>query len=1135
MERIEGLQIELGLDDAALKGGLTGLKGRLKTVNQEMRANLSAFDRADQSIEKYQTTLTGLNRKLEVQTAVTEKARKEYAAMVKEYGEGSEEAHKAAREYNQQVSQLNNLNRSIERTSEKLESLQRDQKESTSSWAKFRRSVDQAGDSLTDLGDRMSQTGGAMTATLTAPIAGLGFAAGKTAIEFDKAQGRIQAQLGITSERASELSDIAEKVWKKGFGEGVGEVADSIGIIAQRMGDLTDGELQDMTEAAFTLSEAFGVDVNESTRAAAQLMKNFGVTGADAMDMITAGFQRGANFSDDFLDTITEYSTQFKNLGYSAEEMMGMFVRGGEKGLFSLDKLADAVKESFLQITDGADGTNEALQELGIDANQLTRDIQSGGDKANAAFGVVMTALAGVEDGYDRNRLAIELMGVPLEDLGPQFVDFFSETDSAMKDFRGSTKKAADALQDNLGDRARKVWRQFQDDLEPVGEVMIEFAEDILPKVADVVGDVADAFDDLSPGAKKTAVAIGGVAAAAGPTLTALGFMSTGLGGVMKILSPLLGVMGGGKGFLGILRKIPGPVGLVATGLGLATGGFNLYKNAVEESKTVNLEHAETLADQSSKMSDLTGKYNDLRDKNKLTNDELLRFRDINSELNLATSADEIARLKDEQAKLQEKSGLSNDELSTMFNLNDDLISQAPTIDQTFSDRGNAIINTRDGLKEANNELREQLRLELETQRIKADANLDQAIRDQITALGELGAKEAELDAARAERDAQRLIVKQNEKALEEAIRSGNQASITIAENELMLSQGVLTGLNTEVGKRADVLQEKQKAVAESQNEINKTQELYNKLIDIQLAQAGINGKGKEGIAQLDESIKKTKTRLSELDKTRDEQGGLNGDLQKEYNTLTSNLGVQQNSRAEIKRIQGEQSTVNQRVDEGKRKAEGMTKELGRDTKKKVDVSDGGAIDRLNRNASKSISKTVTISALISGLTKKAKNLLGFQKGTRFAPGGMAVVGEAGPELMFVPRGSKVIPNDDSKKIFKNWNVPGFATGGIATRPGIYKLAEEGFPEVIIPTNPTRRSEASKLLAIAGKAIDQPRADATTSRATSSGFQEPPRAKQPIMIQLITPDRREFARWLIDDLAELQKLQSSRLSLFERS
>jgi tape measure domain-containing protein len=37
----------------------------------------------------------------------------------------------------------------------------------------------------------------------------------------------------------------------------------------------------------------------------------------------------------------------------------------------------------------------------------------------------------------------------------------------------------------------------------------------------------------------------------------------------------------------------------------------------------------------------------------------------------------------------------------------------------------------------------------------------------------------------------------------------------------------------------------------------------------------------------------------------------------------------------------------------------------------------------------------------------------GFANGTRFAPGGLAVVGERGPELVNLPRGSQVIPNKD--------------------------------------------------------------------------------------------------------------------------
>ena len=1322
MERIEGLAIDLGLETTALNRGLNGLKDRFKTINSEMRANLSAFDRGDQSIEKYETTLTGLNRKLELQEQIVSEARKEFNRLSQEFGEGSREAEKAAREYNHQVAALNNLQRSADQTSDRLEELQREQRESESSWGRFRRSVDQTSDSLTNIGDRMKNTGGALTAGLSAPMAGLGIIAGKAAIDFDSAQGRIQAQLGITQEKAEKLGDVAQAVWTRGFGENVEEVANTVSDLAKRMDELTPKQLEEMTSAAFILAKTFDADVNLVTRSAASLMDQFGISGNDAMDMITAAFQRGGNYSDELLETINEYSPQFKNLGFSAEEMMGLFVAGAENSIWSLDKLADSAKESFLQITDGAEGTKGAIEELGLDYGQITEDIQEGGDTAEAAFGVIMTALAGVEKGADRNRLAIELMGTPIEDLGPQFVDFFSQTDHEMKNFRGSTKAAGDALQDNLGARAQKVWRGFLEDMEPVGESLVDLAEDVLPKVADVIEKVTGAFDDLSPGAQNTVLAIGGIAIAAGPTLTAIGFMSTGIGGLLKVVSPLLGTLGGGSGLVGILGKIPGPVGLIATGLGLAVGGFSLYKNAVEESKTVNLDHAESLADQSAKLSDLTGKYDALRNKNKLSSDELLRFRDINSELNLATSADEIARLKDEQAKLQEKSGLTNDELSTMFDLNDDLIAQAPTIDQTYSDRGNMIINNRDATKQANDELREQLRLELENQRIKADANLDQAIRDQITALQELGVADAELDAAAAERDALRLSIKQQEKALEDAIRSGDPARITIAENELMLQQGQLVGLNTEVSTRADIVGKKQEAVAKSQEEITKTQELYNKLIDLQLAQAGINAKGDEGIAQLDQAISKNQTRVGELKRARDQQGGLNEQQQTELNTLEQTLGTQQTSRQEIGRIRGEQEGVNQKVKEGKKRAEEMTGELKKDTKKNVKIDDNGGTDDLNRKASRGVTKKVTISALISGLTRKARDILGFQKGTRNAPGGLSLVGEGGPELLYLPKHSKVVPNPETEKIFKSWNIPlmanggtmssggrviagergpelvlfpgglnesisgglsdlkmtykklsaeeqdasqkyfeairedgdwmndwlshlpenmkkafieagfelskslgnkqganalmnfnrmtgnaapspddainrlteqgginaqkyfeairedgdwlndwlthlpdtmrkslveagfnlaqslghqqgaksrmnyerimgEFKTGGIASSPGIYKLAEDGFSEFVIPTNPARRSEASKLLALAARTIDQQPGAREAAATTTTDI---PQAKQPVMIQLITPDRREFARWMIDDISELQKLKTARISLFER-
>jgi len=55
------------------------------------------------------------------------------------------------------------------------------------------------------------------------------------------------------------------------------------------------------------------------------------------------------------------------------------------------------------------------------------------------------------------------------------------------------------------------------------------------------------------------------------------------------------------------------------------------------------------------------------------------------------------------------------------------------------------------------------------------------------------------------------------------------------------------------------------------------------------------------------------------------------------------------------------------------------------------------------------------IKSTLSGISKKS----GFATGTSFAPGGMALVGERGPELVNLPRGSKVIPNGKTNAIMQ--------------------------------------------------------------------------------------------------------------------
>ena len=326
--------------------------------------------------------------------------------------------------------------------------------------------------------------------------------------EWKEATNQVAASTGAAGKELESLRGVMERVYADNFGEDVADVADAVALVDRNLANLDQEGLTKATEGALALRDAFEYEVEESTRAAEAIRKNFGTSVEDAFSLIAAGAQNGLDYSGELIDTINEYSSQFQKLGFTADGMFNLLQSGADSTAWNLDKVGDAIKEFSIRAIDGSDTTVAAFEDLGYNAEKIMATFAAGGEGANTAFFEVLNTLMDVDDQVKRDALGVSLFGTMWEDLRTEAMQAMADASSAAYDTQGALEQINQVKYNDLDSALQGIGRQMEVALLPAADAVYQSLMDSMPEITDameemspVIAEIAADFADWAGGA----------------------------------------------------------------------------------------------------------------------------------------------------------------------------------------------------------------------------------------------------------------------------------------------------------------------------------------------------------------------------------------------------------------------------------------------------------------------------------------------------------------------------------------------------------------------------------------------------------------------------------------------------------
>ena len=582
---VKGIIVEIG-------GDTSGLQNALKKVNSAT-SSLSKELRGINSLLKLDPTNTELvSQKQQVLAENIEQTTQKLEELKKIQDEANASANKISPE------NYRALQREIISTENKLKDLQ----VQASKWTTAGKSIEEFGNKVKSVSDKLDTLGSTLTTTLTLPVLAIGTAAVTTGNTFEAQMSRVQAIAGATGDELEQLTQLAMDLGAETSFSAT-EVAEGMENLASA--GFTTNEIMEAMPGLLDLAASSGAELATSSEIAASAIRGFGLEASEAghvADVFAEAAARTNAQTEDMGEAMKYVAPVAKTVGLTMEETaaaIGIMSDAGIKG----SQAGTTLRGGLTRIVKPTKQVAEAMETLGVEFYDSNGKMKS----LTEIIQTLQEHTAGLTDEVKNQALA-QIFGtealsgmLALVDRGS---DELKNMTKSFEECDGSAEEMADTMLDNTQGALESLSGSF----ETAGIAIQKALAPEIKKLAKWIQGLVDDFSDLSDEEQLNIIKTVALVAAIGPAIKILSKLSSGVGTVIKGVGTFSQAIAVAKNnatssitsvnnLASAFKFLASPMGIATTALGLLIAAFVL---AIEKQN----QYALNLIDTRDKLND---------------------------------------------------------------------------------------------------------------------------------------------------------------------------------------------------------------------------------------------------------------------------------------------------------------------------------------------------------------------------------------------------------------------------------------------------------------------------------------------------------------------------------------------------